>query len=199
MKFDTKSIDYSKFGYTPEDIDPEILPIVNKFNLAGLKTQFSSQGCVEYVDIADRRYLNYSLPYLILKDVYNKSEMARIMEIVDELDLCTLSISYNQLYNSDINFSINKTIDEYTKMLDKFKNLGRVLYIGMNEMILTSAHSRYLKFPLSKDPDTNVEYHMEVQRDIFELARKRFLSELDKLAESCLRYRIIMNTLYGEE
>lgn len=188
-KFNIDPVDYSKLGYKPEDIDPEILPIINKFNLAGCKTLFSCQGHAHLVTPENGpKYFNYDLPYVSFDNI-TQYDVARMIENIREHNLCTINLSHEaqlteEQDENDYKFDSCTTVEEYAKVLDSFKkDIGFVVGLTMERLIL--------EYPEFENED--------FERDCFELARKRFLSELDKLAELLLGYHKVMEILYGEE
>lgn len=157
--------------YNPNKIDPEILPIIDRFNDADYKTQFSCQGhcSLSTIEGSECSPLSMTIPYILFDELYIPDIM-KMIEGINELKLKTIKLEYSVYFknNEDPCFEDRKTVGSYRSALS-----------------WSDKASSYFAVELSINPillQFNEDIEDRIKGFMFDRARKKFLHELDLLS-----------------
>lgn len=157
--------------YNPNKIDPEILPIIDRFNDADYETQFSCQGhySLSTIEGGECSSLSMTIPYILFDELYIPDIM-KMIEGINELKLKTIKLEYSVYFknNEDPCFEDRKDLGSYRSAL----------------FCLDKTYS-YFAVELSINPillQFNEDIEDRIKGFMFDRARKKFLHELDLLS-----------------
>ena len=105
-------------------IDPEILPILDRFNEAGYFTESSCQGHYDLDKSLSVGEISYKIPYIIFEEL-STSDIQKVIKGIDELKLITIKLEYSVFpkenqYHTD--FTECDSVHKYADLIKKIDN-----------------------------------------------------------------------------